>query len=186
MKNPLPPPDVIEAFDELAWKQRDEPEDAMNDVAMFHSGSLSYILEHVGDLTNRIAKRSHIENRMGQDYVRNKTRDALKTLKNTYGFRSIHLEQCKNNAKHRGIPYSEYMDELTRLQKAYGKAHSKLKVYNPAQYAAREAAVALGNEEYEEAVRFLEALNKLSKDKNRYEKVAFSYKRNPDGSLVEM
>ena len=186
MKNPLPPLDVIEAFDELAWKQRDEPEDAMGEATMFHSGVLSPVLEHVGDLTNRMAKGSHIKYRMGRGYVQDKTELALKYLKHNYGFLREHLEQCRGNAKYRGVPYSEYMDELTKLQRAYGKAHSKLKVYNPAQYAAREAAVALGREDYEEAIRFLEALHKLTKDEDRYERVAFSYKRNPDGSLVEM
>lgn len=183
----LPPEDVLVAFDEMAWAQRREPEEAMKDVQMFHAGLLSHAVEHVGDLTNRMARRDHIEWDSGIDYVAEKARKILRDLKRPYGFWREHRENVEANVKYRGnITKREYDEELDRLLKVYADAHRRLPVYNRAQLAAREAAIALGEQKPKEAERHLEYLMWLVADEDRYRKASTEFTRNPDGTLVTL
>jgi hypothetical protein len=180
------PPDVLEAFDELADLQRGEPERAMLDVAHFHAGLLSHALEHVGDLTNRMAKAEHVAYGEGDHYVHEKARKIHRDLVRPYGFRREHRENVESNARYNNMPLREYDRKLDRLLKAYAEAHRRLPVYNRAQYAAREAAIALGEERFADATKHLQYLVELVEDREKYEAVAHSFKRRPNGSLVTM
>lgn len=183
----LPPEDVLVAFDEMAWAQRREPEEAMTAAQYaLGGGVMSYVIEHVGDLTNRMARRDHIEWDSGIDYVDNKAKKTLKTLKHPYGFWREHRENMEANASYHDMSLREYDKKVDKALKKYADAHRKLPAYNLAQRAARDAAVALGEQKPKEAIEHLEYLVWLVNDDDRYQKASTFFKRRPDGSLVTL
>jgi hypothetical protein len=120
------------AFSELASAQRGEPEAAMLaaqkdvDTAAAVPGYNTYtnLLEHVGDLTHRMANPQEI----GATY--GKIENALVVLENEV-----------DAARLEDIPVTPQME-------AYAAAHEKLPVYNEAQRLARDAAIALGRKDF--------------------------------------
>ncbi len=120
------------AFSELASAQRGEPEAAMlaaqkdADTAAAVPGYNTYtnLLEHVGDLTHRMANPQEI----GATY--GKIENALVVLENEV-----------DAARLEDIPVTPQME-------AYAAAHEKLPVYNEAQRLARDAAIALGRKDF--------------------------------------
>ena len=133
------------AFKALADAQRGAPEAAMlaaqtdTETATATPGYNSYtnLLEHVGDLTNRMANPQEI----GATY--GKIESALIVLKNEAD--AVNLAN---------IP-------LTPQIEAYAAAHEQLPVYNEAQRLARDAAVALGRKDFETARANLTALKEM-------------------------
>jgi hypothetical protein len=99
--------------------------------------SYTNLLEHVGDLTNRMANPQEI----GATY--GKIESALIVLKNEAD--AVNLAN---------IP-------LTPQIEAYAAAHEQLPVYNEAQRLARDAAVALGRKDFETARANLTALKEM-------------------------
>jgi len=187
MRRNLPPEDVLVAFDDLASRQRGEPEVAMVSAQRaLGGGVMSYVIEHVGDLTNRMANRWHIEKDIGIDYVDDKANKTLKILKRPYGFWREHRENMKANARYDDVPLQEYDKKVDKALKKYADAHRKLPVYNLAQRAARDAAVALGEQRPKEAIEHLEYLVWLTNDKDRYRKASTFYGRRQDGTLVTL
>lgn len=153
-----------QAFKNLGNLQRDIPERAMLEaqkaISSFPSGNaLGTALEHVGDLTHRMSEMGGAWNGYGAEYVAPKIRTGLSVIQNAV-----------DSGRIRQIPQSP---ELTQ----YAEAHSKLPVYNQAQYHAREAAVALGKRDLFNAEKHLEAIQEMLKN-GTYEKVAGNYEPN--------
>ncbi len=148
------------AFSELAEAQRDKPERAMEaaqeEIRRYPSGpALGWALEHVGDLTHRMSERPE-SGSYGKGYVAEKTRTALNIIKNPVD--AARISQIPD------------VQSLAR----YSEEHSRLPVYNKAQYHAREAAVSLGRRDLREAERHLLALQKMIDD-GTYEQIAGAY-----------
>ena len=162
----------IRAFNDLANKQREAPEEAMKEVQRFHGGVLNPIVEAVGDLINRMTSSGgvtpnpdatmdgHTTNR-GWGYVASKLETALNKLNDPY-FMRRHEENVRNNAQAKKQTAPEYQAALAKLMNAYADAHAALPVYNKVQELARAAAVALGRQDFDAARTHLEALNKLA------------------------
>ena len=149
------------AFNKLADLQRDKPERAMlaaQRVPESGPGHNTYtnLLEHVGDLTHRMAEHG---GRFGREFVGPKVRSALVVLNNA-------VDQDRINA----LPQ---LPEFT----AYANEHAKLPVYNEAQRAARNAAVALGRKDLFNAEKNLRTLRDMM-DNNTFEDVALKYDPN--------
>ena len=131
-----------EAFNKLADMQRGKPEMAMLVVqdtlkkepyySARGNGSLNYLVEHVGDLTHRMAEKyaTMPGSDMGIEYVEPKLRSAVRILSNR-----IDLQLLGEFPE---------MPELAR----YAEEHKKLPVYNEAQRLARDAAVAIGERNF--------------------------------------
>lgn len=150
------PPAVVDAFDALAGAQRREPEDAMQEVqSVLGGGGLEWLVENVGDLTHRMAERTMIEG-AGYGNVRSKVDGALRILR--AGFEAALARNVENNAFYRGKTVDDFWPPVRRRLRAYAAAHAKLVVYNRAQWLAREAAVALGREEWTLAYLYLRDL----------------------------
>ena len=142
------------AFQGLANAQRGFPEVAMlaaqSVLGKYQSGNLyGNLLEHIGDLTNRMANPHHI----GATYGK---LDALINLNNP-----VDIERMSK------IPH-------TPEAEAYSKAHAALPVYNEAQRLARNAAVSLGRKDFETTKANLTILKKW-KDAGRLEIEAGKY-----------
>jgi len=175
------PESVGAAFGELGWAQRGLPEDAMLEVQDFHSGPLNSLVEHVGDLTNRMTV-SLPRNDAGYGYVRNKVKMALDKLSTTEGrsFDQEHQENIVNNSRYRKVDPNEYKAKLDSLLKKYRDAHAELPVFNEAQWNARQAAIALGNQNWGEAVKCLKKLDAHLGDSESW--VAYAHEYKLDGS----
>jgi hypothetical protein len=147
-----------EAFNKLADMQRGKPEMAMLVVqdtlkkepysSTRGNGPLNYLVEHVGDLTHRMAEKYATSpgSEMGIEYVEPKIRSALRILDNRLDFQVLN-------------EFPE-MPELAR----YADEHRKLPVYNEAQRLARDAAVAIGERDFNLAKSNLQKLNDMIKN----------------------
>jgi len=172
-----------EAFTKLARAQRGDPEVQMTRVQRASGGGvLNGVVEHTGDLTNRMADKYNLfTDGLGYD-VDNKLRRVLGTLRSPYGFAKEHAENMRANAKYLGIPLSEHKANVDAELQEYAKDHAKLEVYNDPQRWARDAAVALGEQNWAAAVENLEKIEDLMKNEDAYRRAAGEYK----GRFVDM
>jgi hypothetical protein len=139
----------LEAFDRLADAQRGAPEMAMLRAQdAIGGGVMSVMVEHIGDLTHRMAEKSDFIPHAGYEFVKPKVERGLRHLKDGYGFSREHYENITNNARYHNVPVEEYSNKVRTALRAYADAHKKLRVYNYAQELARDAAVALGEEKF--------------------------------------
>ncbi len=150
-----------EEFEALADAQRGDPEEAMLALQRIDAAPLlGYVAEHVGDLTHRMSQKPSFF-RGGGEWVADKVNKTLRTLKHPYGFQREVLEQVSRQAKAKGIPESELRGQMMQAGRAYAYAHRQLPAYNEAQRAARDAAVAIGEMRYRDAIRELESLKAI-------------------------
>lgn len=163
----------VDAFRELGNAQRGAPETAMvNAQKVLGGGVMSHAIEHTGDLTHRMTNMmdSDVD---GIEYVAPKVKSVLRNLKSEYGFMRDFEENLKNN----GVDRAAADEALKR----YAEEHRKLPVYNRPQWLAREAAVALGEQNIPRAIKMLEGLQKLI-DSGEYGRAARSFGEK-DGNL---
>jgi hypothetical protein len=167
-------------FYDLAELQRDKPEQAMLEVQReMDGGILPNMLEHVGDLTHRMTEMfgKWDDTSMGREYVEGKVRNALRTLRNDYGATREMNENLDNNMKYWADKDPDFDPgvkgiAIDKKLAKYSAEHSKLPVYNDAQYNAREAAVALGKRDLTQAQIHLEKLEEWLKDPKVWEEKA--------------
>lgn len=183
-------------FHELGGIQRGYPEIQMIQTqGVIGSGVMGSAIEHIGDLTNRMA--AHQSLNMGYDMFSDKVRSKYNSLHSGYGFEREFLENIKSNAKYKGIDENTAKkDSFESLQK-YADEHKKIPVYNKLQYHAREAAVSLGERRFDDTREHLEYLHKFVADdeatseektnlKEKYQKASTEYKMDSDGNLLEL
>lgn len=129
------------------------------------------VAEHVGDLTHRMSQfAGHSQFRNGFPYVKEKVEKALNWLTERYGFeREVHDNinvAIKYHAKRRAPlscgDFSGCLSELKRRGVAYSAEHRKLKPCNAVQRIARDAAVAVGEFRFRDAIDRLQSLKSLT------------------------
>ena len=176
------PDDVIQAFEQLGHAQRGEPEVAMLAVQQVMGGGvLSMAVEHVGDITHRMSHMVRFNTVLGAE----KIHKTYKWLISPYGFEREMKENIISNAKYRDVPLKAFRDRLTHALRAYASAHAKLTVYNKAQWLAREAAVAVGLEDFDQAKRCLHELVAMSPSESVFAQHAMEYHRDDNGVLQQ-
>lgn len=178
------PQNVIDAFVELGKNQRDLPERAMIKVQFANGGGvLNGVVEHVGDLTHRM---SHAANRNYDGYIEvfDKVRKTLRWLSNGYGFEREHFQNIKSNAEYQEINPEDLKKKIDEALLIYGKEHSKLVVYNEAQYFARQAAVNLGYQKWDVSVNCLDKLKEMLVSPEIWRQHAFHYELDNDGNII--
>ncbi len=183
------PPQVIAAYEGLADAQRGEPEEAMTQAQFRHGGVLNPLIEHVGDLTNRMAKDIAFDD-AGYGNVREKVHRQLWQLRRGphmgwMTFAEEHDHNVVNNAKYSGVPVAQYEARLREALDRYVAAHRELPAYNRAQFLARQAAVAVGSLEFERSRRLLTLLESLLVDEQTWWEAATEYRLGPDGEPLE-
>ena len=183
-----------EAFENLAWEQRGLPEEAMLELQKaIGGGVLGNIAEHVGDLTHRMSEKF--------DYLKGsptsvayKIKSTLRTLRSDYGFEKEHLENMKTNAEFDNIPEEKFLNRANKKLAKYADEHRKLKVYNEPQKWARDAAVAIGEKNWNRVITELEKLESLIENQDAYEEAVSKFdedfeerlKTMYDGGIVNM
>jgi hypothetical protein len=163
------------AFNELADLQRGHPErmgGACFDNPNLHpngTGIYTHTTEHIGDLTHRMSQRwatgEEGEGSFGFEYVQEKVARALGYMRNQYGFeRDIREQVARNLAyyqREKGTTTTEkeWWIDLEEAGIRYANAHRSLPVYNEAQWVARQAAIDIGNMDFDTAKLRLERLD---------------------------
>jgi len=155
---------VVEAFDALASEQRGEPEVAMSRLQHAIGGGTFFVcVEHVGDLTNRMAKAGHMHD-AGHQYVENKVKyylPAVRRLADTDEYQQNLHGNAAFAAQEDGTDPVAYIAKVERARVRYVEAHRRLVVYNRAQYLARQAAVNLGGLNFTQAYLMLSQLKEM-------------------------
>jgi hypothetical protein len=101
---------VTKKFEELAAAQRDNPEHAMLKAARYSAGVWTYLLEHVGDLTHRMAQNPTWFHG-GFEWVKEKVDTAYRQLFRSTGWMSYEDEvemNMKANAEARQMNLDKY------------------------------------------------------------------------------
>lgn len=188
---------ALDAFKKLADDQRGEPERAgaggcsMDSPILYATGVYTWMSEHIGDITNRMAQRYCERTRFGYEMVLEKVNRGLKTMGRDYGFKREMDENLKNNFRdktERGVidlSWEEYLAAFQAASEHYADAHSKLEVYNEAQWCAREAAVSLGRMDFTRTLHLLGTLKRhLDSDWVEYAGTVYMDGSGPDGGNV--
>jgi len=137
-------------LDHVASLQRGHPETVMGQVQrVTRGGILSWLSEHVGDLTHRLNEGGGA---FGTEFVAPKVHSALRTLEHGYGVEREHNEQMASV----GVD----PDELQRVCAEYANAHRGLPVYNQPSAHARNAAIRVGQHDFKGATRSLTLLKR--------------------------
>lgn len=165
------------AFEELADAQRGEPEMAMLRVQHAMSGGvLSPVVEHCGDLTHRMAQYpDRADYYSGYELVKEKVDRCLRYLTSPYGFEREMKQNIVTNARYHNIPEDKFITRLDRALAQYADEHSKLHVYNRAQWLARQAAVAVGLKQFDLATRCLQLLSDHLNNREEWNEFASPY-----------
>lgn len=158
-------------FRKLADDQRGRPEGAMHKI---YQDSLSplygSVAEHVGDLTHRMSEFPESPQfAHGLEYVDEKLRKTLRWLTHPYGFEREVKENVaaavKYHASHgRKLSCGDVSGCLSELKKrgaSYAEEHRKLKPCNAVQRVARDAAIAVGEFRFNDAIDRLRSLKSL-------------------------
>lgn len=179
------PSDVAEAFEAVADQQLGAPEKIM--VRLQHymlGGVLNPVIEHVGDLSNRMT-RAASRGEFLAPLALEKARRGLRYLTHPYGFEREFAENINNNAPARRLCPDAYRDAVFERLQAYAEAHSALPAYNRPQWLAREAAVAVGERRWEDAIGILEEISDLAENREVFDAAAAAYERDVDGELIQ-
>ena len=166
--------DVVKAFETLADSQRGLPESAMLSIQRVLSDAdsggmvLSHAAEHTGDLTHRMSQKPTFFQGYG---ISDKVDSVLRSIDNPANFRPRDMETL-----------TKVKGESLR----YAKEHTKLKVYNKPQWLAREAAIAVGEQDFSKASRLLHELKKVADlPIEKYQQEVMRFSRDDRGNLLE-
>lgn len=164
-----------ESFRKLADAQRGEPERAMLAAQRSMGGGvLNVLVEHVGDLTHRMSEFGQANN-FGYEFVKEKVDRALRYLRSVASFENEHADNLKSNAEFKGIPLDDYKLLVDKALTNYARAHQRLRVYNDAQRYARNAAIALGHQDFDAAKWELLRLDQMLVNKETWNKAAGAF-----------
>ena len=163
---------ALKAFHKLANDQRGEPEDmgggGRGNPDIWHAmGLWTYLSEHVGDISNRIANRNHVRMSYGIDMAEPKVRSSLRILQHRYGVAREIDENLAAALKYEQEKTGQIIDpqkwrkDWILAAVRYADAHKKLVVYNEAQFCAREAAIRIGALDYPMAEVYLSRLSQM-------------------------
>lgn len=166
---------VKDKFAELADLQRGKPEDAMLKVQYAMGGGvLNPVVEHVGDLTNRMTGDIKY-GESGYGYVKEKLDKTIHALDHPYGFEREFNDNIVNNAEYHKVPVEELLAKLDAKLKVYADAHRALPVYNEVQRLARDAAVAVGEKRFRLASSLLHQLDAKAQTRWQFAQEAAKY-----------
>ena len=156
---------TVEQFSALGQQQRGRPESVMLEATSHHSGIWSFLIEHVGDLTHRMTERvNQKEDPAGFGASKSKIERAFNFLTEGQFGRSIeetHEQNIINNAELSKQTEQEFRNTLNQLGEAYSNEHAKLPVFNEVQKRARDAAIALGKQDFATATEHVTWLKNL-------------------------
>lgn len=159
---------TAEEFHALGAQQRDKPESAMLKVQHAYGGGvLNPVVEHVGDLIHRMTEEPTFAN-AGHEFVKAKVERMLDRLDRPHDWklggsfgdevrRSIgsNADYLHPNDASKRVAYRDKVDAAL---KNYADAHRKLEPLNEAQHHANQAAIAVGEKRWGDAIDHLKEL----------------------------
>ena len=163
---------TVEDFHALADQQRDRPEHAMLQVQLAYGGGpLNPVVEHTGDLIHRMTEKNTFAT-AGYEYVKPKVEKLLSWMhREMYDWQ--HPGQLFDDEVRRSIGrnrdyYAEtdpgkamaYLTDVDDSLEKYATEHRKLKPLNEAQRHANQAAIAVGERRWGDAISHLRELEK--------------------------
>ena len=114
-------------FWDFANEQRGAPERAMLTAArLMQGGVMASAIEHVGDLTHRMAERPTFGS-AGYGYVKEKVDKCLMWLTNGYGFYKEFQENLESAARYSKEDPQVFKQKVYAALKAYADEHRKLR-----------------------------------------------------------
>lgn len=159
---------------DAAVRQRGLPEDRMLQVQDAHSGVYGFAAEHIGDMSHRMgmsfsSQSPEREAAYSRQYPLEKLHKTSQTLNHPYGFEREHTEQITANVDYLKADRSEYTQQLDTAGEAYAQAHEALPVYNAPMAKARDTAVHLGRQQFDEVRAGLSKMEYMTANQKRYD-----------------
>lgn len=159
--------------------QRGDPEDAMLAAQDFMGGGvLSNAIEHIGDLTHRITENPSFR----YETVLKKVNAMINSLDRGDDMIPFEEEVQRNivvNSKYRNLSPNEFKVQIDMLLKDYVSEHEKIPTFNDLQEHSKQAAIAIGNQDYEKTLQHLYAI-KAELDKGQESFVKKTLEHNVD------
>ena len=171
--------EAIRLFKKLADSQRGKPERIM--VATQHEmggGVMSVQIEHIGDLTHRMAEAPQYGVSESRRNVYEKVDRCLRHFNSGYGFEREFMSNIKSNAQFYNTDVKSYLEKAKLFLKKYADSHRDLTVYNELQHYAKYAAISLGLQKFEESRHYLTRIKSMSDIFNNEILSYFVYKEN--------
>ncbi len=174
---------TVNQFEDIGNQQRGKPESAMLTATTHHSGVWSWLVEHVGDLTHRITENltgisGALTGDGGFGAAKPKIERAFSFLTEGQLEKSIedaHEQNIINNAKRSEQTEQEFRETLKRNGEKYSLEHAKLPVFNEVQQRSRDAAIALGKQDFATATKHITWLkNLIDQGKSAWDKAALA------------
>jgi hypothetical protein len=181
------PDDMIAAFEATGNAQRSDkgcPETVMRNSQRFHGGVMTYMMEHIGDITHRLTHQIRYGDVL-TDYVREKVDKGMRTLSRGQGFIDESRENMVNNAEHANMSFDEFSAEFDKFLDAYVKGHENVPVYNRIQWMGREAAIQLGKLNFEASLSALRVLEKELENPHTFVLRATMVHRDHAGGIIQ-
>lgn len=195
---------ALSAFQSLADGQRHGDPEKLSGASLFNrglqcSGLYSGLTEHVGDITNRMAKKydfyhgsfGNVKDKVELG-LRRCQDDIIGQVKRNFEFAShpdrdsdeeIEMYKDKYSRQFKGS-YADWLKWWKDAGKRYGDAHAQLPVWNEAQWHAREAAVAVGYIKFGLAESHLKELAAHLQTKEEWEHYAGQISIGADSSPI--
>jgi hypothetical protein len=114
--------------------------------------------------------------------VKNKLDSVLRSLRSGFGFAREHEQNLAAQAKSKGISIEEHRANVDAALLKYAEAHRELEVFNEVQGWARDAAVALGEQQWDVAEESLAKIQDLMQDEDAYRRAVGEF----EGRFVDM
>tara|TARA_R110001592_G_scaffold130522_1_gene343763 strand:- start:14 stop:1519 length:1506 start_codon:yes stop_codon:yes gene_type:complete len=168
--------EALSAFKNVSDTQRGRPELAMVKLQMEGSANeLNGVVEHIGDLTHVLTNEAPYGS-FRRDRVLGKIAGQINTLDKPDDVINNFLEQnYRSEAEFSKRDVNEVKEISERLLKQYAEEHKKVPVYNRPQFFAREAAVAVGEKRYSDAVDYLKKLRSIAEDPVAFQQAASTF-----------
>tara|TARA_B100000586_G_scaffold256841_1_gene220018 strand:- start:1499 stop:2395 length:897 start_codon:yes stop_codon:yes gene_type:complete len=158
---------------DAAFEQRGLPERRMLQTKGAHSGLYTYLTEHIGDMSHRMGEPYASQSPHGEEYERHypleKLRKTQRTINHPYGFEREHGEQITENVDYRQADRAEYTQKLDAAGEAYSQAHEALPVYNAPMAKARDTAVHLGRQQFNDVRAGLSKIEYMLDNQKRWD-----------------
>lgn len=159
--------EIEKKLTEVSSLQRGEPEAAMLRIKRYPEWDVSFsqvydsLAEHIGDITNRMFQEPYF---FKGALVHEKLEKTIRWLKDPTLLRDIDEQLLSNYNYHKslgkleGVTYDQYEAKFRQLAQDYVEAHKKLPVYNEAGKLAQDAAIAIGEFRYKDALNAIDTL----------------------------
>ena len=160
--------EAIEKFKELADHQRGEPERIMVRAQhMMGGGVMNVLVEHIGDLTHRMAEAVTFGPTEAKRNTYDKVNRCLNYCQKGPGVEVEFTDNMRTNAHVVGTDIKDWMKHVYRILDAYAASHKKLRVYNRLQFCARGAAYSLGYGQFGQCEAYLKRIKRMEREFDR-------------------